>query len=124
MDTGKSNAKGDKPEKVNALLSPAILAAISAVVAGSTAAVVGGVNPAGGYKKKSYPTYAFTCPACELPYAPAASNPDLTKFQVHGFPTSIDGKEVWCTKVKNQAALNLHIERRKDKSKGGPPKKA
>ena len=100
------------------------MAAISAVVAGSTAAVVGGVNLAGGAKKKSYPTFDYTCPACELPYASAASNPDLTKFQVHGFATNANGKEVWCTKVKNHAALDQYIASRKDKFKGGPSKKA
>jgi len=63
---------------------------------------------------KGFPKEGFMCVHCDLPYT-NVKNPDLSKFQTHGWATSWDGTKALCKNPKDQAKLdNWQAQRARD----------
>ena len=84
---------------------------LKAVAANGTAPpeVVSAVFPSGS----SIPKDGYECVGCRRKFTSIFPNPDVNKYQTHGYPTTADGIKILCDKKIFPEAIAAHAERRK-----------
>ena len=99
-----TGVKPDKPTKLKAV----------AAAGAATPDVVSAVFPLGPRP----PTEGFECVGCKRKFTSTVPNPDVSKYQTHGWPTTSDGTKVLCDKKTFPIELASYAERRKGMAHG------